>query len=52
MGARTCIGTTDTPVESPLTEVTEEDRRFVLDNINKRLNLERPLTRADIIAES
>ena len=51
MGARTCIGTTDTRVESPVTEVTEEDRQFVLDNINKRLNLQRPLTRADIIAE-
>lgn len=51
MGARTCIGTTDTWVESPFTEVTEEDRQFVLDNINKRLNLQRPLTRADIIAE-
>ncbi len=51
MGVRTCIGTTDTRVESPLTEVTDEDRQFVLDNINKRLNLEQPLTRADIIAE-
>ncbi|HPE72079.1 MAG TPA: FAD-dependent oxidoreductase [Candidatus Competibacter sp.] len=51
MGVRTCIGTTDTRVESPFTEVTEEDRQFVLDNINKRLNLDRPLTRADIVAE-
>lgn len=51
MGVRTCIGTTDTRVESPFTEVTDEDRQFVLDNINKRLNMERPLTRADIIAE-
>ncbi len=51
MGVRTCIGTTDTRVESPFTEVTDEDRQFVLDNINKRLNLERPLSRADIIAE-
>ncbi|WP_048671144.1 glycerol-3-phosphate dehydrogenase/oxidase [Candidatus Competibacter denitrificans] len=51
MGARTCIGTTDTRVESPFTEVTEEDRQFVLDNINKRLRLPQPLTRADIIAE-
>lgn len=51
MGIRTCLGTTDTRVESPLTEVTEEDRRFVLDNINQRLNLDRPLTQADIIAE-
>ncbi len=51
MGMRTCIGTTDTRVEDPVTQVTEEDRQFVLDNINKRLNLEKPLTREDIIAE-
>ena len=51
MGLRTCVGTTDTRVDSPYSEVTEEDRQFVLDNINKRLNLARPLTPADIIAE-
>lgn len=51
MGVRTCIGTTDTPVASPFTEVTDADRDFVLDNINKRLNLPRPLGRGDIIAE-
>lgn len=51
MGVRTCIGTTDTRVDSPFTEVTEEDREFVLSNINKRLNLAKPLTRADVIAE-
>jgi glycerol-3-phosphate dehydrogenase len=51
MGVRTCIGTTDTRVESPFTEVTDEDRTFILDNINKRLKLPRPLTRADVIAE-
>ncbi len=51
MGARACIGTTDTPVATPFAEVTDEDRRFVLDNINKRLNLDRPLTCADIVAE-
>ena len=51
MGARTCIGTTDTRVESPYTEVTDEDRGFILDNINKRLNLAQPLTRSDVIAE-
>jgi glycerol-3-phosphate dehydrogenase len=51
MGVRTCIGTTDTPVESPFTEVTDDDRDFVLENINKRLDLEQPLTRDDIIAE-
>ena len=51
MGGRTCIGTTDTRVERPEVEVTPEDRRFVLENINKRLRLPRPLTDADIIAE-
>ncbi|MGZ6143928.1 MAG: glycerol-3-phosphate dehydrogenase/oxidase, partial [Myxococcales bacterium] len=51
MGAKTCIGTTDTRVDEPEVEVTAEDRRFVLDNINKRLRLPRPLTERDIIAE-
>lgn len=51
LGGRTCIGTTDTPVESPFTEVTDEDRDFVLDNINARLDLASPLARDDIIAE-
>ena len=51
MGLRTCVGTTDTRVDSPYAEVTEEDRQFVLDNINKRLNLARTLIPADIIAE-
>ena len=51
MGPRTCIGTTDTRVDSPFTEGTEDYRQFVLDNINKRLRLPQPLTRADIIAE-
>jgi len=51
MGVRTCIGTTDSRVDSPFTKVTEEDRQFVLDNINKRLNLTKPMTKADIIAE-
>lgn len=51
MGARTCIGTTDTPVESPYTEVTDEDRNFILANVNDKLSLSTPLTRRDIIAE-
>ena len=51
MGRRTCIGTTDTRVDEPEVEVTDADRRFVLDNINKRLNLKAPLTEADVIAE-
>jgi glycerol-3-phosphate dehydrogenase len=51
MGPRTCIGTTDTRVDSPVAQVTAEDRRFVLDNINKRLRLRAPLTDKDVIAE-
>lgn len=50
MGNRTCIGTTDTVVDSPNVEVTEADRDFVLANINKRLKLDHPLTPADVIA--
>ncbi|MCZ6831806.1 MAG: glycerol-3-phosphate dehydrogenase/oxidase [Gammaproteobacteria bacterium] len=51
MGPKTCIGTTDTRVESPEVSVTDEDRDFLLENVNALLDLEPPLTRADIIAE-
>lgn len=51
MGPKTCIGTTDTRTDSPYTEVTPEDRQFVLKNINARLKLAKPLTEADIISE-
>ncbi|MGL4564332.1 MAG: FAD-dependent oxidoreductase [Halioglobus sp.] len=51
MGSRTCIGTTDTQVDSPEVAVTDEDRDFVLANANALLNLDPPLTRASIIAE-
>ncbi|ERL49267.1 glycerol-3-phosphate dehydrogenase/oxidase [Halomonas huangheensis] len=50
MGPRTCIGTTDTREEYPEVEITDDDINFVLDNINKRLTLDKPLTRDDIIA--
>ncbi len=50
MGNRTCIGTTDTMVDSADVTVTEEDRNFVLENINKRLKLDHPLTENDVIA--
>ena len=50
MGNRTCIGTTDTAVDSPEVSITEADRDFVLANINKRLQLQRPLTPDDVIA--
>ncbi len=51
MGNKSCIGTTDDRVEKLPPEVTPEDRKFILDNINKRFKLEKPLTEADIIAE-
>jgi glycerol-3-phosphate dehydrogenase len=51
LGPKSCLGTTDTPVERVPPVVTPEDRRFILDNVNKRLRLPRPLTEADIIAE-
>ena len=51
MGVRTCIGTTDTPVDKPTKKVTQEDREFVLNNINSLLKLNKPLEQSDIIAE-
>lgn len=51
MGPKTCIGTTDTQVENPQVSITEEDRAFVLDNVNRLLELEQPFTREDIVAE-
>ena len=51
MGRRSVIGTTDTRVDSPFTEVTDEDRGFLLDQINARLDLPHPLTSDDVIAE-
>ena len=51
MANRTCIGTTDTQVSDPITEIDDSDREFVLSNINARLNLTQPLQLSDIIAE-
>lgn len=50
MGDRTCIGTTDTPTDDPYSAVSDADVAFVLDNINERLQLDRPLSADDIIA--
>lgn len=50
MGRRSVIGTTDTRVDSPHTEVTDEDVEFLLGQINNRLDLETPLTADDVIA--
>ncbi|MEO6569962.1 MAG: FAD-dependent oxidoreductase [Ilumatobacteraceae bacterium] len=51
MGRRSVIGTTDTRVDSPFTAVDDEDRTFLLEQINQRLDLGHPLTIDDIIAE-
>lgn len=51
MGQKTCIGTTDDKVDSPNPVVTDADRRFILDNVNALLNLDTPLTIADVISE-
>ena len=51
MGRRSVIGTTDTRVDEPFTKVTDEDRDFLLEQINNRLDLAKPLTKDDIISE-
>ena len=51
MGRRSVIGTTDTRVDTPFTAVDDADRAFLLEQINARLDLEHPLTVADVIAE-
>jgi glycerol-3-phosphate dehydrogenase len=51
MGQRSVIGTTDTRIDTPFTHVTDEDRDFLLGQINARLDLARPLTADDVIAE-
>ena len=51
IGSRSCIGTTDTRVDHPDVAVSDEDRAFILDNANRLLDLERPLTMDDVVAE-
>ena len=51
MGRRSVIGTTDTRIDTPFTEVDQDDREFLLAQINARLDLDKPLTVDDIIAE-
>jgi alpha-glycerophosphate oxidase/glycerol-3-phosphate dehydrogenase len=51
MQDRSVIGTTDTRVDAAVSEVTEADRDFVLEQANRCLNLPNPLTKADIISE-
>jgi len=51
MGRRSVIGTTDTRIDTPFTAVDNDDREFLLAQINARLALDKPLTVGDIIAE-
>ena len=51
MGRRSVIGTTDTRCDEPFTEVDDEDRKFLLGQINARLDMATPLTTDDIIAD-
>lgn len=51
MGDRSMIGTTDTRVDDPHTQVTEEDREFVLRQINNQLELAKPITADEIVSE-
>ena len=51
MGHRTCIGTTDTRVDNETVEPTSNDVEFLLENANALLDLETPLTAADVIAK-
>ena len=50
MGDRSMIGTTDTRVENPLTEVTDDDISFVLRQINDQLELNEPITPSQIVS--
>lgn len=49
LGDCSCVGTTDTRVQDPKAGVTDEDRDFVLTNINRYLKTS--LKRSDIISE-
>jgi glycerol-3-phosphate dehydrogenase len=51
MQDRSVIGTTDTRVDNPISEINDADRQFVLDQANRCLNLTKPLTLEDIISE-
>ncbi len=51
MGDRSVIGTTDTRVNDPHTKVTDDDRNFLLEQVNDRLDLNSPLSKNDVIAE-
>jgi len=50
MGDRSMIGTTDTRVDAPQTEVNDEDIEFVLRQINAQLELSQPITKEEIVS--
>ena len=50
MGDRSMVGTTDTRVDQPVTEVTDEDIEFVLRQINAQMDLENPITKEEIVS--
>jgi glycerol-3-phosphate dehydrogenase len=51
MGERTCIGTTDTRVDSEVAEPSADDVEFLLANANALLKLDKPLTRQSVIGQ-
>jgi glycerol-3-phosphate dehydrogenase len=51
MGPCTCIGTTDTQVDSEVVEPTADDIKFLITNANALLNLEKPISENDIISK-
>lgn len=51
LGSRSCIGTTDTRTLDVKPVITDDDRLFILSNINAKLRLDKPLTREDVISE-
>ena len=50
MGHRSLIGTTDTRVEDSDVSITHDDRDFLLEQANARLQLSSPLRNEDVIA--
>ncbi|MFZ9744264.1 MAG: glycerol-3-phosphate dehydrogenase/oxidase [Aquiluna sp.] len=50
MGDRSMVGTTDTRVDDPVTEVTDEDIDFVLRQINAQMELTEPITKDQIVS--
>lgn len=50
MGPRSVIGTTDERVAEAVTHVEDADRDFLLEQINARLDLPKPLTPDDVIS--